>query len=153
MLQLVLIRSTSLLTCTSVNKSAWAHQQWKMCVPISDQFCNVPNGVCHTSKLNKNSLIKIPTQNMSWNILLKIRTLFSHKSPHCRVGWKVWLNKALHRSNLPPSASGYHMKVMLMTSIHFISIQRRNSFIRRKTELIIMISPEIMDFSIYPGHS
>jgi hypothetical protein len=45
------------------------------------------------------------------------------------------------------------MKVMLMTSIHFISIQRRNSCIRSKIELIIMISPETMDFSIEPGHS
>ena len=34
MLQLVLIRSTSLLTFTSANKSAWAQQQWKICVPI-----------------------------------------------------------------------------------------------------------------------
>ena len=59
----------------------------------------------------------------------------------------------LHRSNLPPSASGYYMKVMFMTSIHFISIQRRNSCIRSMTELIITISPETMDFSIEPGHS
>jgi len=41
MLQLVLIRSTSLFTFTSANKSVWAHQPWKMCVPNSDQFCNV----------------------------------------------------------------------------------------------------------------
>jgi hypothetical protein len=45
------------------------------------------------------------------------------------------------------------MKVMFMTSIHFISIQRRNSCIRSMTELIIMIGPETMDFSIEPGHS
>jgi hypothetical protein len=40
-----------------------------------------------------------------------------------------------------------------MTSVHFISIQRRNSCIRSMTELIITLSPETMDFSIESGHS
>ena len=88
---------------------------------------------CH-KRINKNYLIKLTTQNVSWNILLKICILFNHTSHHCRVRWKVWLNKPLNRTNLPTSDSGYYIKVMLMTSKHFISIQRRNSFIRSKTE-------------------
>jgi hypothetical protein len=40
------------------------------------------------------------------------------------------------------------MKVILMTYIHFISVQRRNSCIKNKTELIIIISPETMDFPL-----
>jgi hypothetical protein len=45
------------------------------------------------------------------------------------------------------------MKVMLMTSIHFISIERTNSCIRSKTEYIIIISLTTMDFSIEPEYS
>lgn len=148
MLWLVQIRSTSLLTFTSAKKK---YLDTPTQVNAFINFSSVLQCfkmACFTLLNLTNVLIKITTQNVSWYILLKISILFNHKSHHYRVHWKAWLNKALNRTNLPTSDSGYYMKVMLMTSKHFISIQRRNSFIRSKAELIIIISPETMDFPL-----
>jgi hypothetical protein len=47
---------------------------------------------------------------------------------------KGMAKQALNHSNLPLSASGYYMKVMLINSVKFISMQGRNSCIRSQTE-------------------